>query len=966
MSQLFIGVKRIIAVDSSEFAYAELEVDAHCMLVAQGNVGKSSLINAIRLFFLPECSMAKQAVNFGFSDSHGENYGSETTFNHYFPSKFSFLILEYEKRLFDGPHCCQILSASNSGRLKFERMFTQLPYERLRHLFWQQGDDPDGIGERVDSLSKQGVYDFIQNNDNTCVLAKDPAKVASLLYESELQSTRYSLFPLKNQETQTVNSLRALIKLLFVASSKNKKPFTDAIANIIEGSKKSQQDHLHFSISEFKEQHESLKAQELQLTGIVNQRPLFEKLSKNKTNFEEYLGALEQVKPSLTWLKESSAALGTELQDLASKNLLAKEKRDKQQRILSETKEKAALEKRALKEKEKEQRQHQETIDSFRRLKTEYPGQSVDDIKSFLALELEDKETQLNVQNGNISRAEALAKIDNQLSDLEGKQRTLESIINNKQFDLENQLPKTQLDWLHSVNPALANANTAKALSKEALNAINAFAELFDTHASHYQFFSTQLPFKAYSKINHKAVLEKNQQEIQALEKQRRKVEEDQSSVLHAEQSLKLLQRDIDLAKSDLKVIEDIAYANKRNEVLLAEIDISQTTIAAFEHSHNAAQRALDDAQTRQFKAKNDYEDCQKRISENKYYLQQLSSFASLHSKWLNMLDDDIEFAGYLNDKHIEMFGQCARNLEQLQFDLISGLRDFIDRRIIEDKHGMKGDTPFWPEIVACFEDVGEVYANLDTQRDLLGKQIEEHNQTIGNKKEIIVQNYRVIKSFEKEINKAFTGLTINNVASVEFEVGINKQFETLVKEFAETNLYSREMQSEDFYIRLVAFAERFFDQDDNFTLTMSQVIESFEPRVQLANKSGKEDKKQSNSTNALIKIKLVQLLLKRMLYHNCDTSFPIVHDEIANIDIGQFDWWLTDLANNGFNLMAAGTHSTSPELQAKIGRRHVMDALITALPYHNERNRVYWGGAEEFSFKSYLNEEESKEKQAS
>lgn len=105
-----------------------------------------------------------------------------------------------------------------------------------------------------------------------------------------------------------------------------------------------------------------------------------------------------------------------------------------------------------------------------------------------------------------------------------------------------------------------------------------------------------------------------------------------------------------------------------------------------------------------------------------------------------------------------------------------------------------------------------------------------------------------------------------------------------------------------------------------------------------------------------------MQLLLKRLIYHNCETSFPIVHDEIANIDIGQFDWWLADLARNGFNLMAAGTHSTSPELQAKIGRRHVMDALITALPYHNERNRVYWQGSEEFTHSNTPNRENSQE----
>ena len=962
MSKLFIGVKRIIAVDSSEFAYAELDVDAHCMLVAEGNVGKSSLINAIRLFFLPECTMAKQAINFGFCDSQGEAYPSETTFNHYFPSKFSFLILEYEKRVFNGPHCCQILSASNNGRLKFERMFTQLPFEKLRHLFWHQGDDPHGIGERVDTLSKQRVYDFIHNNDATYVLAKEPSKVAALLYESDLQSTTYSLFPLKNQEQQTVNSLRALIKLLFVASGKNKKPFTDAIANIIEGSKKSTQDHLRFSISEFKEQHESLKAQELKLTSIVNQTPIFEKLLKNKASFEEYLSALEQVKPSIGWLADSNGKLNHELQDLATKNTLAKEKCQKQQRALNELKANILGEKRSVKEKQKEQSTHQQTLDNFTRLKTEYSGHASELIKEYLQAELDEKQTQLDVQTGIVDRAEVLADIDNQLAKLHGEKVHLQHAIDNKQFDLENQLPKSQLDWLHAVNPALANANAARALSVSEQETIAHFKAMFDEQASHYQFFNATLPFNAYRKVNHKAMLEKNTQEIQAQEKQKRNIMSQQDNALHMEQSLKQLQRDVALAKSDLAVLDTLQYAIQRNDILLADIDIAQTNIKAFEHSLNAAQKSLDDATTRQFKTNADYEECQKRIAENKYFANQLNNFTNVHSKWLNMLDDNIAFAGYLNDEHISTFAQCASRLEQLQFDLIGGLRDFIDRKIIHDKHGIKDDTPFWPEIVACFEDIGEVYANLDTQRDLLGKQIEEHNQTIGNKKEIIIQNYRVVKSFEKDINQAFSGLTINNVAAVEFEVGINKQFETLVNEFTETSLYSNQMQSDDFYIRLVAFAERFFDENDNFTLTMSQVIESFEPRVQLANKAGKDDKKQSNSTNALIKIKLVQLLLKRLIYHNCQTSFPIIHDEIANIDIGQFDWWLADLTQNGFNLMAAGTHSTSPELQAKIGRRHVMDALITALPYHNERNRVYWQGSEEFTHESTDKHQNSQE----
>ena len=950
MGEPFIGVKRIIAVDSSEFSYAELEVDAHCMLVAQGNVGKSSLINAIRLFFLPECSMAKQAVNFGFSDSHGEMYESETTFNHYFPSKYSFLILEYEKQLFDGPHCCQIITSANTGRMKFERLFTQLPYEQLRHLFWQQGDDPDGIGQRVDTLSKQNVYDYVQKHDKTSVLAKEPAKVASMLYESEIQATRFTLFPLKNQQPQTVNSLRALIKLLFVASSKNKKPFTDAIANIIEGSKKSTQDQLGFSISEFKDRHESLKREEEHLTLIINNQKSFQGLEKERTKFEQYLAALEQVKPAINWLQTGDANLKQELQSLAEKNGSAKNLKDQAAKSYGQVVDDLRVEKRAIKEKEKEIRNLQITINRYHQLQAEFSGQSSEFIKDALKGDLQEQQTELGVITGNISRAEALAEVENQLNALQHRHKMLTHAMENSQFSLDNQLSRAKLDWLASVNPELARANTGQLLSQSQKSAIDEFAALFTEQANYFEFFDTQIAHKEFTKANHQAQLNKVEQEISGIQKQQHKLANQQDNALHSEQSSANLKKAISLGEADLEVLEQYDYALKRFDILNAELEIANDSLAAFEKLEVSAAKAKQQADTEYQRCQNDFQAATNRINENSIFLKRLRNFSHLHSKWLALLDDNHAFSGNLQEQHIDLFETSAANLAGLQFKMISGLRQFIDLKIVEDKRDIKGDAPFWTEITACFDDIAEVYGNLQTRRGLLGKQIEEHNQTIGTKKEIIVQNYRLIKTFEKEINQAFKGLTINNVASIEFAVGINQQFETLVHEFQETNLYSDQMQSDDFYIRLVAFAERFFNADDSFTLTMDSIIESFEPKVQLANKTGKEDKKQSNSTNSLIKIKLVQLLLKRLIYHNCNTSFPIVHDEIANIDIGQFDWWLADLAQSGFNLMAAGTHSTSPELQAKIGRRHVMDALTSALPYHNERSRVYWQGAEEFT----------------
>ncbi|MBF7073213.1 hypothetical protein ISG33_07365 [Glaciecola sp. MH2013] len=949
MSNLFIGVKRIIAVDSSEFAYAELDVDAHSMLVAEGNVGKSSLINAIRLFFLPECSMAKQAKNFGFSDSHGEFYHSEETFNHYFPSKYSFLILEYEKRVFDGPHCCQIISASQSGRLRIERLFTQLPFAQFQHLFWQLGDDPDGIGERVDKLSKQGLYDFIQKHDSTCVLSKETSKTATILYESELQSSRYTLFPLKERSTQSVNSLRALIKLLFVASGKNKKPFTDAIANIIESNKKSSQDQLGFDVSQFKQQHESLKLQEAQLNKIINQETLYHKVLKDRDTFVTYLGMLGDVKPGLSWLKDGKQKLQAELNELSDKNEVADLAAKKASAELRELTTKLGVEKGLHKTKEKEAKSHQAIVNTVESVRKEFPGQDIEFIVEALNEDLIEAQRIVDVVEGRVKRDEVIAEIEIKQQELCQQREKLRFAIEKSEYSLHEQLPKEQVDWLYSINTALPSANVGRELSDSEIQSFKRFYSLFENNAAHFSFFDTQLAYIAFREPNLSLQLAKVEQEIESGDKQKKQISGNGEHQLQQSHSLGELKKRINVNEKDLNALKNYDYAKRRLQDLAVELEDSALAIESLQHLIEATSKKQENAGLVREKAKAAYHQCRQNIEEHSALLKQVEAFATRHHKWLALVPEDT-FTGYINGDSLALFESSATNLERLQYSLLTQLRSFIEEQVVEDKHGVKGDAPFWQEITACIDDISEVYGNLDTQRSLLGRQIEEHNQTIGTKKEIIVQNYRLIKAFEKEINHAFEGITINNVESVEFEVGINKQFTSLVNEFAETNLYSDQMQSEDFYQRLVAFAEKFFNKDDSFTLTMDRVIESFEPRVQLRNKSGKEDKKQSNSTNALIKIKLVQLLLKRLMAHECETSLPIVHDEIANIDIGQFDWWLNDLAKAGFKLMAAGTHSTSPELQAKIGRRHVMDALTTALPYHPERNRVYWNGAESFS----------------
>ena len=72
--------------------------------------------------------------------------------------------------------------------------------------------------------------------------------------------------------------------------------------------------------------------------------------------------------------------------------------------------------------------------------------------------------------------------------------------------------------------------------------------------------------------------------------------------------------------------------------------------------------------------------------------------------------------------------------------------------------------------------------------------------------------------------------------------------------------------------------------------------------------------------------------------------------DEIATVDVKQFDWLLDDIKASGFNLFAASTHSASSQLIYKIGRYHEIGAMRTQKPYSKERTLVYWGGADLFT----------------
>ena len=61
MDKFTVKLIKIIAIDSSKYGYAEVPLAENILLIASGNVGKSSIINAIRFFFMPSLTVKARA-----------------------------------------------------------------------------------------------------------------------------------------------------------------------------------------------------------------------------------------------------------------------------------------------------------------------------------------------------------------------------------------------------------------------------------------------------------------------------------------------------------------------------------------------------------------------------------------------------------------------------------------------------------------------------------------------------------------------------------------------------------------------------------------------------------------------------------------------------------------------------------------------------------------------------------------
>ncbi|GAA5219041.1 hypothetical protein ACFSJ3_16940 [Corallincola platygyrae] len=984
MSRDRFTIKRLVLVDSAGLCYVELPVDSHAMLLGKGNVGKSSLLNAIRLFLLPENNFKSSRRKFAFKVPKTDDYYSnDDSYNHYFPTPRSFLILEVEN--FVGTHC-QILHATPN--LGYSRIFTPLRYDQIRHLFWDgsapetaEGEaviEDDGIGRAVADLNASRLFNELKAVAPKTETANDTNKLKRLLYANNLldaNSMRYSLFPLAETDEARIDSLRTLILLLFEMNT-GADTVARAVASIIEADKKFSSDALDFDIQQFLSKHEELKRAQERLVRIQNAQPRFNLLQRQ---YADYVGLADADKAYAAFakgIKTQTQTLKSDAEQL-SRALGEHQAVSKQQKLqLKQAQGEVHDLQTQLKVSQRRFEKEQKTVDAVEQLKLQYASNfSIDEIVEILQEELAESRERRDALANQEAAASRQQKLTMRNEQAKAREQQLKQTLENQEYLLSQQLPDHILAPLAAVNAQLVKANPCEPLDDDAREAIVNFSNLFkQSEGGHsYGFFDQSFqgnPSQFADDIA--AELDRVLDELFDINKALKELSVD-GDPAHRKHQIESLDREIKSLSHDLEKVQRYPVAQGIVQDERIELDKLSEQLMSAEQRLAIAQEQFDEVEQRTVASKQAYDTVSEqlvvalRLSQRQHELQniypRLARAVELFVESEQLVEQDgakqsdakqdeaqQDKASELTEAAYQKIESDLHKLEQLRQTIISELREFVHERFIEEDQEIRQQAPSSGAVKRCMQRLVDLFNELAQREQVLTHQIQEHNESVASYAKVLTDNYEHIQRFENQLNRDFREVSINDLEEVQVRIDINPKFRNLVNEIAKLDLHGDSLPSDQFYTRLQVFVGEFFKNGGDSRLTMDKIVTHLSYRTRKAGDSALQSKQQSNSTTALINFEMVQILLNRVLHSQCDVAMPLVFDEVATVDLAQFDWLLPHLKRRGFSLFAASTYSASPELIHKIGAHHEIGAMRTASPYSAGRNVVYWGGGEGFT----------------
>jgi DNA repair exonuclease SbcCD ATPase subunit len=943
-----IKIKRLVLVDSAGFCFIEIPIDRHAILLGKGNIGKSSLLNSLRLFLLPENNFNKSQVKFAFREpKKNAYYSNNDSYRHYFPSTRSFLILESENEA--GTHC-QILYRTNN--LGYGRIFTPFSFDKIRSFFWDGTGDDEGIGQAVASLSISHIKESLKKLSAKTEIISDTTKLRRTLYAEpnellDSDSTRYCLVPLHKVNEDNIESLRALILLLFEMDT-SAESMAQALANIIESGKKTADDILDFDIDAFLTKHDELKRQYQHIVELRNLQPEFNKLVKD---YDNYIRLSDTDKMYITL---TQAVLQKE-KKLKQEALDSEERFNKEEKAKSGYGEKLkALRgeirdaKALLKDSTRRTKEQDEIIRKVTMLQAQYPDYRLDDIKAILQEYIEDIDKEIAALQSTESNLQLKAELEGNIARLGAQISQIENSLKNKEFQLLEQLPEQDSVVLSSIHKNLVMANPSRKITEEELLGISNFTCLFVSKETSLQWFDQDFYKQA---INVGEDLQRKLADAQAdlrdYEKKHKNISIEKDAISQKKEIDKL-KKIRSASENDIAVIDNypspfLVEQEKKNKIKY------ETMIKKLEEKEEKEQAIFNKLEIKLVELKETRDEKNKAVGELNILKRKLTSLERRYARLKILSIDDVKLTNPVDvtEQRVEQLEDDLTEFDRLRQHIRNELKDLHRRGVINESE-LLSQAPNDEVIAKGITQLRDIFNELDNIEKAHKDYVHSHNESVASYAKVLRDNNEIIQRFEASINRELKTVTINDLTEIKASIAVHPKFRHLVDEVNKLDEHSEALLSDQFYERLKVFVETFFKEGEA-SLTMDKIITNLEYKTKKEKDDVMQDKAQSMSTTVLINLELVKILLKRVIPTGIRLEMPLIFDEAADINIDQFDWILPNLSEAGFSLFAAATHSVSTELIHKIGLWFSVDDMVTQQPYDSKRTLVFWNGGEGF-----------------
>lgn len=954
---------RLIFVNSAAYAYTAIRVDKHTALCGQNNLGKTSMLNALKLFLLPHENFKSCDKKFAFKGPAGTYYSTEASYSYYFPENHSFIILEAENM--HGPFCL-VLHRGNRP-FSYGRMAAPCLYADIQHLFWDlESPINGGMGAPIEGISLAGVLTALKAFGGESM--NDGAVIRQRLFGQQAlnrEEGRFCLLPLRNGGTaREIDAWKMLIHLAFDIGAKDNRTLPDTIATIIEGDKDRKNAELSISLSEILDDYEKLKKEGDRLADIESARRPWESFDSQFQLFETRSQLISQniidvehalVQRQSNILGEVNAA-SEKYQALDAAHGLKGKEHSRVKAEYLELKGKIELREEDIEKAEKQLIKVSEIL-------RQYPGKTEFEVRELLSEFSTELAGEVETLTNKAQSAEQLAQAIRNKNSLTHQRDLLRKILDEHVETVLEQIDRHSASVLNSVNSALFISLTPQ-LNPDQKQVIKEFGCLFQEQGSFISFLGQQTSFgfesfdPSRARRQRQLDLIRLNDDIQDCEDLIQRLNDD--SKLTAEQAkdkAKKLAREKTETDAQIELLNRHSYIREQQHSIQLQLEEQRLELARHNERVVTTASEKEDLAINLGGAKEKLDAVRKEHDDLKHYIEQVKNIAEITIGFLSIRDMKLQARETsFHPNQIKEISQFASELAKCREALQVALDELLKRNLLGEGGKDFGYQAFHDlsRMRSCRRAFAAMFGTLEGEQQTYQAKVTAHNSNTSIQIDEIKHARRMIKDFEKEIDDQLSQFSVSDLEAIEIYCVLNPHFEELLVDIDSINLMTAGLHEKRLYERLRAFCTEFFVNESRrgTTLNMSLLIDRVGYRYRKRGHEKYTEEDQSNGTTAMINCRLLSILLRRLLVANTQICLPLVMDELSNLSHLNLRAARGIAEAEGFVLFGATPEPTSTIAKVIGNYIDLSHFLATEKTYNNLRRVIYTGESESLTTK--------------